>query len=110
MRKVNREGLDGPLSGGECSGILDCCGKGLVSQWEKALWCSFELFGQLFGAKGLVDIPVRGKCERGGWGGAMEEEVCMMAEASQIIHGERQVHNFVEEELPKKFLVGDDAS
>ena len=110
VRKVNREGLDGPLSGGECSGVFNHSGKGLVGQWEKALWCSFELFGQLFGAKGLVDIPVRGKCERGGWCGAMEEEVFMMAEASQIIHGERQVHDFVEEELPKKFLVGDDAS
>ena len=110
VRKVNREGLDGPLSGGECSGIFGCCGKGLISQWEKALWCSFELFGQLLGAKGLMGIPVRSKCERGGWCGAMEEEVCMMAEASQIIHGERKVDDLVEKELPKEFLIGDDAS
>ena len=79
MRKVNREGLDGPLSGSECSGIFDCCGKGFGGWRKKALWCSFELFGQLFGAKGLVSIPVGSESDGGGWCGAIEEEVCMMA-------------------------------
>ena len=61
MREVNREGFDGPLGGGEGSGVFDDRSKGFVGKGEKAFRGGFELVRQLFGAKRLMCAPSRVK-------------------------------------------------
>ena len=67
----------------------------------------FELICQLFGEEGLAGVP--GGIKRDGRRGrcAVQEEVCVVTQATQIVHGEGQVHDMVEEELPEEFLVSD---
>ena len=108
MREVDRKGFNCPLSWSESCGIFDCRSEGLVGKREKALGGSFELVCQLLGEERLAGIPSWVKRNgRRGWC-AVEEEVCIMTKAAQVVYSEGQVHDAIKEELPKEFLISDD--